>query len=218
MMSEASFRDRPLTVAVMGEDVSSIEDFRSYLRKTSLMRLISSQHSGEAQVMLVLTRRVRPELIAELRAVTSAASGYWPRVVVVTESVPESQLPELIGCGVVSILPRGAATPKIIARTLLASHNGGAVLPNAVTRWLIDHARIAQAKILVTADRQAAIFTAREIEVLRLLAAGHDTVEIAEQLNYSVRMIKKIISSMLTRLDLRNRVHAVSFAIRVGAI
>lgn len=60
--------------------------------------------------------------------------------------------------------------------------------------------------------------TAREVDVLKLLADGQGTEYIAEHLSYSERTIKKIIQDVMSRLELRNRAHAVSYALRVGAI
>jgi DNA-binding NarL/FixJ family response regulator len=59
---------------------------------------------------------------------------------------------------------------------------------------------------------------AREADVLRLLAEGLGTPEIAARLNYSERTVKNIIHGVLTRWSLRNRAHAVAFALRNGAI
>jgi DNA-binding CsgD family transcriptional regulator len=56
------------------------------------------------------------------------------------------------------------------------------------------------------------------VEVLRLLADGLDTVEIADRLNYSERTIKNVLHAMMTRLNLRNRSHAVAFGLRCGAL
>jgi DNA-binding NarL/FixJ family response regulator len=58
----------------------------------------------------------------------------------------------------------------------------------------------------------------RELGVLRLVADGLDTSEIAERLSYSERTIKNIIHDITTRLHLRNRSHAVAFAMRHGLI
>ena len=60
--------------------------------------------------------------------------------------------------------------------------------------------------------------TVREVEVLRLLAQGEDTAHIAKSLSYSERTIKKVLQDVMSRLELRNRAHAVSYAMRVGAI
>jgi DNA-binding NarL/FixJ family response regulator len=60
--------------------------------------------------------------------------------------------------------------------------------------------------------------TAREKQVLRLLAEGHSTSEIADSLAYSERTIKNAIYALVTRWQLRNRAHAVAFAVRAGLI
>ncbi|MGW3633862.1 LuxR C-terminal-related transcriptional regulator [Streptomyces sp. NPDC005122] len=58
----------------------------------------------------------------------------------------------------------------------------------------------------------------READVLRLLAEGFDTVEIADQLSYSERLIKGVIQAVIKRLELRNRTHDVADAIRMGIL
>lgn len=69
------------------------------------------------------------------------------------------------------------------------------------------------------AARPAEIHLAdREREVLRMLADGLSTLEIARRLNYSERTVKNIIHDMLDRLNLRNRPHAVAFALRHGLL
>jgi len=54
--------------------------------------------------------------------------------------------------------------------------------------------------------------------VLRLMADGMDTGEIARNLSYSERTVKNIIYAITTRLSLRNRSHAVAYAMRAGVI
>jgi len=58
----------------------------------------------------------------------------------------------------------------------------------------------------------------REVIVLRLLADGYDTASIAERLSYSGRTIKKILQDIMRRFGFRNRVQAVAYAMRIGAI
>ena len=58
----------------------------------------------------------------------------------------------------------------------------------------------------------------REIDVLRLVAEGMDTGEIASKLSYSERTVKNVVHGLTTRLQLRNRAHAVAYAFREGYI
>lgn len=54
--------------------------------------------------------------------------------------------------------------------------------------------------------------------MLRLIAEGLDTVEIASKLSYSQRTVKGILHNLTTRLHLRNRSHAVAYALGEGYI
>nr|WP_269327708.1 helix-turn-helix transcriptional regulator [Kineosporia mesophila] len=58
----------------------------------------------------------------------------------------------------------------------------------------------------------------REVEVLALIADGLDTAEIAERMQYSERTVKNILSGVMARLGLRNRSHAVAYALRAGLL
>ena len=58
----------------------------------------------------------------------------------------------------------------------------------------------------------------REREVLKLLADGLGTNEIALALAYSERTIKNVIHDVTTRLNLRNRSHAVAYAVKAGIV
>ena len=54
--------------------------------------------------------------------------------------------------------------------------------------------------------------------MLRLVADGYGTGEIAEKLSYSERTVKNIIHAVTARFELRNRSHAVAYALRAGVI
>jgi DNA-binding NarL/FixJ family response regulator len=58
----------------------------------------------------------------------------------------------------------------------------------------------------------------RERQVLVLVADGLSTREVARRLNYSERTIKHVLQDLGERLHLRNRTHAVAYAIRAGWI
>ena len=60
--------------------------------------------------------------------------------------------------------------------------------------------------------------SARETEVLRLVAEGYDTADVAEQLAFSESTIKGVLAKIMTRLEARNRCHAVAIVVREGLI
>jgi DNA-binding NarL/FixJ family response regulator len=61
-------------------------------------------------------------------------------------------------------------------------------------------------------------FTRREREILSLVASGLSTSEISAKLNFSERTIKSVLHEAIVRLNLRNRAHAVAYALRTDAI
>jgi DNA-binding NarL/FixJ family response regulator len=60
--------------------------------------------------------------------------------------------------------------------------------------------------------------SARELDVLELLAEGLATREVARRLRYSERTIKNILQDLTVRLNARNRTHVVAHAVRQGWI
>jgi DNA-binding NarL/FixJ family response regulator len=67
-------------------------------------------------------------------------------------------------------------------------------------------------------DPRAPELSTREVAVLRLLADGFDTAEVARALCWSERTVKNAVHDITTRLRLRNRTHAVAYALRRGLI
>jgi DNA-binding NarL/FixJ family response regulator len=64
----------------------------------------------------------------------------------------------------------------------------------------------------------AARLTDREQQVLTLIAAGHPTREVAQELSYSERTVKNVLHDVVTKLNARSRSQAVAFAVREGLI
>jgi DNA-binding NarL/FixJ family response regulator len=58
----------------------------------------------------------------------------------------------------------------------------------------------------------------REASVLKLLADGRSTTDVARELFYAERTVKLIVQGVVRRFGLRNRTHAVAYAIRHGLI
>jgi DNA-binding NarL/FixJ family response regulator len=71
---------------------------------------------------------------------------------------------------------------------------------------------------LAAGRSQAGRLTGREQQVLALIAAGHPTREVAEQLCYSERTVKNVLHDVVTKLNARSRSQAVAFAVREGLI
>lgn len=122
-----------------------------------------------------------------------------------------------IASGVRGIVWRHQATRSTLRRAVAAVAAGNGSLPADLTGKLITRARRSQLRPQGGFERRN-LLTARELDVLHLVAEGYDTHEIAERLAYSERTIKTILHDVTTRLALRNRSHAVAFLIRRGLL
>ncbi|MGW3985426.1 response regulator transcription factor [Streptomyces mirabilis] len=120
--------------------------------------------------------------------------------------------------GVRAMLWHAETDAAVLLQAVLAVAAGHAWLPPVIQGQLLDQIEYVQRAVLHPRGLSASGLTAREIAVLRLLSEGLDLSEIAIKLSYSERTIKKILSAVLRRLGLRNRAHAVSYAVRAGII
>jgi DNA-binding NarL/FixJ family response regulator len=83
---------------------------------------------------------------------------------------------------------------------------------------LLDHVGRLQRDVLTPRGLRFSGLSEREVRVLRLMADGFDTGEIGRRLFYSERTVKHIVHDITSRLHLRNRTHAVAYALRQGYI
>jgi DNA-binding NarL/FixJ family response regulator len=125
---------------------------------------------------------------------------------------PAEQVRKLLVAGMFAALPLRSLTPsRLLASIHALAENAGS--PAAGRREpRIDPAAAGADE---TADRD---LTGRELDVLRLLADGGSTRDIAQRMSYSERTVKNIVHDVLGKLNGRTRAHAVAVASRRGII
>ncbi|MEH0581031.1 MULTISPECIES: response regulator transcription factor [Streptomyces] len=207
-----------INVAVHAGDPVSGEGAVACLRSTSQITLLPPDRRSEADVLLVTVHETTEEVVRWMERAANESTNPEMRIVLLAETISEHHLMRAVTSGLVSFLPREEADRGRVVKIIRASTRERAVVPEQMVGWLLQQVRTIQRTVLVPHGLTAGGLQEREVEVLRLLADGLDTVEIAQQLNYSERTIKNIVSGMLTRLNLRNRPHAVAYAMRCGAL
>jgi DNA-binding NarL/FixJ family response regulator len=154
---------------------------------TNSVRYVTLPEADSADIVLVVAVDVSDEMVARMESMHAVAPAGQRCVVLVADSVSERHMPRVFACGVVSIVPRRTASRGTIEHAVLTSGTGGAMLPESTIRWLIDQNRNF-ADVVRSAHRiTTGGLTLRETDVLRLLAEGKSTAEIANQLNYAER-------------------------------
>ncbi|QUQ66082.1 helix-turn-helix transcriptional regulator [Kutzneria sp. CA-103260] len=175
-------------------------------------RLHLTDTAGPGEVLLAITTEVTDELLA---VITGDAAR---PVLLVADRLGGRQLLRSLHAGVVSFLPRRSTDLVTITRALVTTAEGGSVLPPSAARLLVDHLRRIDHMLITTTGYGAAGLDAREVAVLRLVAQGAENADIARELRYSEHTIKRILKDLLSRHNLRNRAHAVAYALKIGAI
>jgi DNA-binding NarL/FixJ family response regulator len=206
---------QPLHVAVYATDPITHAGIASVLQPVSGITVLAESQLTDADVFLVAARVVTADIMTVLRSATQHAKL---RTVLVTDHLPDTDLLTAVECGVVAILPRAAATSQRLSHALTAAASGRAIMPPAQLGTLLAQVERLQRDVLAPHGLNASGLAPREVDVLRLMADGLDTLEIATQLNYSERTVKNIMYALMNRLGLRNRPHAVAYALRAGVL
>lgn len=139
-------------------------------------------------------------------------------VVLVVARLDDQGLFAAVEAGACGLLRRDGATARRLHAAIRDAHAGKGSLPGDLLGRLMQQVTQIQDRVLGPRGMHLNGLCDREIDVLRLVAAGHTTAEIASELSYSERTIKNVIQDVTTRLNLRNRSHAVAYAMRQGLI
>lgn len=209
---------RPVTVAVLADDRLTGQAADAYLRGRREVHVLDAERQTEAEVVLIAVARITEDTLELMERVAREAVAEDVCFVLVGDGLREGQLVRAVGCGLVSVIPRHQADLDRILRAIIEVRKGKPELPGAALGWLVGQLRTIHQHVLEPRGLTATGLEAREAEVLGLLSEGLSTHEIAERLDCAERTVKYVIHRLLTRLNLRNRTHAVAFAVRTGAL
>jgi DNA-binding NarL/FixJ family response regulator len=183
------------------------------LRMRPEIRVVDS--AAEAAVAVMIADAVDESTTRELRAMRKDGQ---PRLMLVATAVDDAALVAAAEAGVAGLLRRSDASSEMLVRTIIKVGSGeGEVPPDLLGRLLEQVGRL-QRQVLAPRGLTFSGLTPRETQVLRLVADGFDTGEIALRMCYSERTVKNVLHDLTTRLQLRNRTHAVAYAVREGLI
>jgi DNA-binding NarL/FixJ family response regulator len=141
-----------------------------------------------------------------------SASAPTVKGLVVTISAEEQDVMDAIMAGASGYLLKGASVEEIAAGVRAAAAGESLISPRIATQVL---ERLRE-RATDTERPGHAELSERELEILHLLAQGRDNDEIAEALVISPRTVKNHVSSILTKLQMENRVQAALYAVRRG--
>ena len=145
------------------------------------------------------------DLHAELGIPSLASASTWEL----------DAITSIIEAGAVGVLAKESLTPATLEANVRAALHGAGVVPSELMARLLGGSDTERGS---ATRRPAGELNAREQQVLRLIADGHGTREVAAELSYSERTIKNVLHDVATKLGARSRSHAVAHAVRAGII
>jgi DNA-binding NarL/FixJ family response regulator len=198
--------------------------FRAILDARPEIEVVGEAENGAQAVGLAQRRQpdvilmdIRMPVLDGIEATRKlVADGSPARVIVLTTFDLDEYVHAAIRAGASGFLLKDVTPTKLVEAIGIVA-DGDALLAPSVTRRLLERF----ATTLPVGDQSTdalAELTAREVEVLRLLAGGLSNAEIAAELVVSEATVKTHISSVLRKLGLRDRVQAVIVAYETGLV
>ena len=182
--------------------------------------------AGDGLEAIEAARRLRPDLVLMdirmpgvdgLEATRRLGAGTSPtRVLILTTFGLTEYVYEALRAGVSGFLLKDSPAEELLSGVRIVAR-GDALLDPSITRAVIEefsHRPRAQEDL----GERLEELTARELEVLQLLARGLSNAEIAAELVISDGTAKTHVARVLQKLDLRDRVQAVIFAYESGLV
>lgn len=126
------------------------------------------------------------------------------RIIVLTTYTGDTQVVRALKAGARAYVLKGHVLDELLD-TIRAVHAGKKRIPPDVAAELADHA---------TDDA----LTEREIDVLKLIAAGNGNKQIADELSISEATVKSRVTNILSKLGANDRSHAVTIGLKRGII
>lgn len=194
---------------------------RTFLGTQPDLQVVGEAGSGEEGVRLcrehtpdvVLVDLVMPGLdgVETTRRIRQASPG--TQVLILTSYHDDEHILPAMRAGARSYLLKDVS-PEELAQAIRRVAAGGAVLHPTVAAHLVQHLQNPEPR----APNPAADLSERELEVLRIIAAGLNNAEIARRLYISEKTVKTHVSNILAKLGLEDRTQAAVFAWREGIV
>ncbi|MEV4357410.1 response regulator [Nonomuraea sp. NPDC004186] len=184
---------------------------RTVLESAGDIEVVAVAGDGREAVRAAHRHRVDVALLdiamPVLDGLAAAAELTGPRVVLLTAFGDEANVRRAVRQGVAGFVLK-TCTPDELIRAVRAAHAGHAYLSPAVARQVLDMAAPGPGQRERDAAGRLAALTAREADVLALVAQGLSNAEVARHVHMTEASVKTYVSRILAKLNCANRVQA----------
>ena len=178
--------------------------------------------ASDGQEAVYLAEQVQPDVVLmDVRmpvlggiGATQKISRTVPnaRVVMLTVEETQARVGEAIQAGAAGYLLKDIDAREL-ARAVHLAAEGSAVIHPSLTRQFIEE--ILQ---LTRGEQSVSSLSAREVEVLQMIAYGSSNREVAEALHISPQTVKTYLERIFTKLGVSDRTRAVAMALKHGIV
>ena len=176
------------------------------------LKLVAEASNGKEAIEAF--RSCRPDItlmdiqmpaVDGIEAINSIRSEFpEARIIVLTTYTGDAQVVRALKAGARAYILKAHVVDELLD-TIRAVHAGKKRIPPDVAAELADHA----------IDDS---LTDREVDVLRLIAAGNGNKQIADELSISEATVKSRVTNILSKLGANDRAHAVTLGLKRGII
>jgi DNA-binding NarL/FixJ family response regulator len=206
---------RQVRVAIHAPDAITRAGLADQLRNDRRLCELPPKRAAEADVTVLAVDTADASTLSLLRTLADRPRA---RFVLVLGGPWQADVFAAVDRGVRAVLWRNTITPTILTQALLTVAEGGGSFPPTLQGTLMRQVQRTQREILTPHGLTATGVSPRDLDVLRLIAEGEEPAEIAAKLSYSERTVRYVLYGLMKRMNLHNRAHAVSYAIRTGLI
>ncbi|MER6074217.1 response regulator transcription factor [Streptomyces sp. NPDC001817] len=219
--------------AVIADDQALVRTGFKMILAAQGIEVVAEAETGTAAVAAV--RRTMPDVVLmdirmpemdgleATRKILAADGQNTPRVIILTTFDLDQYVYAALNAGASGFLLKDVSPEHLVSAVRMVQ-SGDALLAPTITRRLVARfARRDEAALPGNQGRAAqhgalATLTARESEVLRLIARGLSNAELAAHLHLSEATVKTHVARILAKLGLRDRVQAVVLAYETGLV
>jgi DNA-binding NarL/FixJ family response regulator len=214
----------PITVVVADDQRLVRSGLRVILEAEPDITVVAEAGDGREAVDLVSRHApavalldIRMPNVDGLEAARQVISLYpATHVVILTTFDADDYVYEALRAGVSGFLLKDAPADQLVTAVRCAAAGDALIDPTLTRRLISRFAAVARPRS--TLPDQLQVLTARELDVLRLIATGRSNHEIADSLVIEENTVKTHVSRILMKLDLRDRVQAVVLSYETGFV
>lgn len=202
-----------ISIALVDDHRVVSSSLKAYLESFPDLEVVGIASSGEE--LLAQFDNWRPQIVLQDLFLPGGIDGIETtrriierhpsaRVIALTASIDEARMTGVLNAGAAGYV-RKDAEPEILLAAVRIVAQGGTYIDPSVARSLL-------------ASAAPDGLTAREVEVLRQLALGHQNKEIAAELRVSEETVKTHVGHILAKLQVENRSQAIVQALKRGLV